>query len=72
MELARLGLLGPVEEEVISDKTKADPITKAIVCVQAAWFIVQCVARVAQNLPLTLLEIHTLAHVFIAMLMYLF
>ena len=72
VELARLGLLSPVEEEVISDKTKADPITKAIVCVQAAWFIVQCIARVAQDLPLTLLEIHTLAHVFIAMLMYLF
>ena len=72
VELARLGLLSPVEEEVINDKTKADPITKALVCVQAAWFIVQCVARVAQNLPLTLLEIHTLAHVFIAILMYLF
>ena len=72
VELARLGLLSPLEEEVISDKTKADPITKAIVCVQAAWFIVQCIARVAQHLPLTLLEIHTLAHVFIAMLMYLF
>ena len=72
VELARLGLLSPVEQEVINDKTKADPITKAIVCVQAAWFIVQCIARAAQHLPLTLLEIHTLAHVFIAMLMYLF
>lgn len=28
--------------------------------------------RVAQKLPLTLLEIHTLAYVFIALLMYLF
>ena len=72
VQLARLGLLSPVDEEVINDKTKADPITKAIVCVQAVWFIVQCIARVAQHLPLTLLEIHTLAHVFIAMLMYLF
>ena len=72
VELARLGLLKPVSEEVIKDKTKADSITKILVCIQAGWFIVQCIARVAQKLPLTLLEIRTLAHVFIALLMYLF
>ena len=42
-----------------------------MVCVQAGWFIVQCIARVAQGLPLSLLEIHVVAHVFIALLMYL-
>ena len=72
VELARLGLLEPVPEEIIDDKTKADPITKVVVSIQAGWFIVQCIARVAQHLPLSLLEIHTLAHVFIALLMYLF
>ncbi len=72
VELARLGLLTPVPENVISDKTKADLITKMVVCVQAGWFIVQCIARVAQHLPLSLLEIHVLTHVFVALLMYLF
>ena len=72
LELAKLGLLSPISEEVINDKTKADPITKMLVCIQAGWFIVQCIARVAQKLPLTLLEINTLAHVLIALLMYLF
>jgi len=72
MELARLGLLTPVPEDVINDKTKADLITKLVVCVQAGWFIVQCIARVAQDLPLSLLETHVLTHVFVALLMYLF
>jgi len=72
LELARLGLLSPVRKEIIDVKAKADPITKLVVCVQAGWFIVQCIARVAQDLPLTLLEIHVLAHVFVALLMYLF
>lgn len=72
VELARLGLLDPVPEEIIDDKSKADPITKTLVCIQAGWFIVQCIARVAQHLPLSLLEIHTLAHVLVALSMYLF
>lgn len=71
VELARLGLLSPIADEVINDKIKADPITKALVCIQAAWFIAQCISRVAHSLPLTLLEVHTLAHVLIAMSMYL-
>ena len=72
VELARLGLLRPIAEEVINDKTKADPITKGLVYIQAAWFIAQCISRVAHSLPLTLLEIHTLVHVLTAMSMYLF
>lgn len=72
VELARLGLLTPIPEDVIDDKTKADLITKLVVCVQAGWFIVQCIARVALHLPLSLLEIHVLTHVLVALLMYLF
>ena len=72
IELARLGLLEPVAQGVIEDKSKADPIAKVMVCVQAGWFIIQCIARVAQKLPLTLLEVHVLAHVLLALVMYLF
>lgn len=72
LELARLGLFSPIPQEIIDDKAKADPITKIVVCVQAGWFIVQCISRLVQDLPLTLLEIHVLAHVFVALLMYLF
>lgn len=72
VELGRLGLLTPVPEDVIDDKTKADLITKLLVFMQAGWFIIQCTARVAKHLPLSLLEIHVLTHVFVALLMYLF
>ena len=70
IELARLGLLDPVREDVIAEKTKADYITKVIVLAQASWFIIQCLARLIAGLPLTLLEIHIVSHVFIALLMY--
>ncbi|KAL9633975.1 MAG: hypothetical protein Q9204_003186, partial [Flavoplaca sp. TL-2023a] len=57
---------------VIEDKSKADPITKCVVCIQAGWFVVQCIARVSQGLPLSLLEIYVLGHVSLAFFMYLF
>ena len=72
LELARLRLLDPIPADVIDDKTKADPITKLLVCIQAGWFILQSIARVSQSLPLTLIEIHVLAHVSVALTMYLF
>lgn len=72
IELARLGHLEPIPKEIIDDKSKADLMTKVLVCIQAGWFIIQCVSRVAQNLPLPLLEVHVLAHVLVALLMYLF
>ena len=72
LELAKLDLLEPISANVIDDKTKADPITKLVVCIQAGWFILQSIARVSQSLPLTLIEIHVLAHGSVALLMYLF
>ncbi|CAO1600486.1 hypothetical protein XANCAGTX0491_004175 [Xanthoria calcicola] len=71
VELAKLGLLEPIPTSVIEDKSKADPITKTFVCIQAGWFVVQCIARVSQGLPLSLLEIYVLAHVCLAFFMYL-
>ena len=71
IELAKLGLLDPIRQDVIAEKTKADYITKVVVIVQAGWFIAQCIARIIEGLPLTLLEIHVVSHVFIALLMYL-
>ncbi|KAL8773541.1 MAG: hypothetical protein Q9209_001646 [Squamulea sp. 1 TL-2023] len=72
VELAKLGLLELIPTSVIEDKSKADPITKCFVCIQAGWFVVQCIARVSQGLPLSLLEIYVLAHVCLAFFMYLF
>ena len=72
LELAKAGLLPEISPEMVEDKNKADSISKILVCVQVGWYIIQCTARLVQKLPLTLLEVHTLIHVLLAFIMYLF
>ncbi|KAF2008385.1 hypothetical protein BU24DRAFT_313500, partial [Aaosphaeria arxii CBS 175.79] len=69
--LAQLGLLPNTTPETVSDKSKADLIAKLVVCIQAGWFLLQCLARTVKGLPLSLLEIHVLTHVLCAFAMYL-
>jgi hypothetical protein len=69
--LARHGCLPDISKEMIADKSKADPIAKSLVCIQAGWLIVQCIARLVSSLPITLLEVATLAHCMSALAMYL-
>ena len=57
-------------EEEIWDKSKANGLAKTIVCVQAAWFCTQCIARVGQGMPISLLELNTFAHAICALLVY--
>jgi hypothetical protein len=63
--------LPDLRKEDIQDKSKADPLVKAIVCVQAAYFCIQCVARLVSSLPLSLLELNTFAHAICTLLIYL-
>ena len=60
-----------ISEKAITDKSKANGLAKAIVCVQATWFCVQFVARLAEGLPISLLELSTFAHTLCAFLIYL-
>ncbi|SLM41317.1 Major facilitator superfamily domain, general substrate transporter [Lasallia pustulata] len=46
-------------EKEIFDKSKADLFTKTVACLQAAWFLTQCLARAIQHLSLTPLELAT-------------
>ncbi|KAJ7183884.1 hypothetical protein C8R46DRAFT_1068093 [Mycena filopes] len=55
-------LIPRVSEEDINDKSKADGLAKTLVAMQAAWFCLQCIARGAQHLPISLLEITTGGH----------
>lgn len=66
-----LGRLPHIQESQIRDKSKADGLAKAIVCLQAGWMILQVIARVNQHLPVSLLEINTIGHVLCALLLYL-
>ncbi|KAK8209678.1 hypothetical protein IWZ01DRAFT_551630 [Phyllosticta capitalensis] len=70
LALAHVGLLPNITNDQVSEKSKANTAAKVLVCIQASWFLVQAVARLAQKLPLTLLEVHVLTHVLCALAMY--
>jgi len=65
-----LGLLPDISVESIKDKSKADKLAKALVIVQASWLILQCVMRWIAQLPVTPLELNTLAHGICALMVY--
>jgi hypothetical protein len=56
----------------LKDRGKSDGISKAIVLLQTSWFIVQCIARFISHLPLTELEIITLAYAMMNSFIYIF
>ncbi|KIM19873.1 hypothetical protein M408DRAFT_311583 [Serendipita vermifera MAFF 305830] len=66
-----LELVVPTETE-LRDRGKSDALTKAIVLVQTVWFIIQCIARRMQHLPLTELEVVTLAYAMLNFFIYVF
>ena len=61
--LAECGHLPDVPEEVILDKSKANDLAKAMVIIQASWMLLQTIGRLIARLPVTLLEVNTVAHV---------
>ena len=69
IELYRYGQLPEIPLELINDQSKTDVLAKFVVCLQATWMVLQSFARVAQALPLTLLEINTIMHVLCALIM---
>ncbi|KAJ3562108.1 hypothetical protein NP233_g9782 [Leucocoprinus birnbaumii] len=71
LHLAQLS--GPINipsEDEINDKSKSDFFSKLIVVTQTTWFIVQCMTRWLQNLPVTELEVITLAFAFLNFVTY--
>ncbi|KAF8953236.1 hypothetical protein BDZ97DRAFT_1929852 [Flammula alnicola] len=50
-----------ITEVEIKDRSKGDFISKGIVVLQTTWFVIQCIARWSEKLPLTELEVVTLA-----------
>ncbi|KIM28286.1 hypothetical protein M408DRAFT_23986 [Serendipita vermifera MAFF 305830] len=66
-----LKAIAPSETE-LKDRGKSDALTKLIVLVQTLWFVVQCIARGVQHLPLTELEVVTLAYTMLNFFIYVF
>lgn len=54
--------IGLISKNDIEDKSKGDWMTKLFVVLQTTWFIFQCFARWAAHLPVTELEVVTLAY----------
>ena len=50
-----------ITKEEIWDKSKADLFAKSVACFQVAWLVTQVVSRGIQRLPITLLELSTVA-----------
>lgn len=48
-------------ESDLWDRSKGDSVSKTIVVLQTTWFLVQCIARGVQRMPLSELEVLTLA-----------
>lgn len=63
-------LLPSISAEQISDKSKADGLKKFLVCVQAVWFCASCITRLANALPISLLELNAMGHAACALLIY--
>jgi hypothetical protein len=49
----------------IEDKSKGDTLSKGVALLQGLWFTAQCLARVHQHIPITELEVATLAFQFL-------
>ena len=61
----------PTEAE-IKDKGKSDWLAKSLVLLQTSWFVMQCIARAIKHLPVTHLEIVTLAYASMNLVIYIF
>ncbi|KAH9958498.1 hypothetical protein BC827DRAFT_1371008 [Russula dissimulans] len=60
-----------ISKAEIEDKSKSDVISKAFVVLQTGWFVTQCIARGVQGLPITELELATVAFAALNFVMYL-
>ncbi|KAI9507934.1 hypothetical protein F5148DRAFT_980647 [Russula earlei] len=60
-----------IAKEEIEDRSKGDAISKLVVVLQTAWFVTQCVARAVRGLPVTELELATVAFASLNFVLYL-
>jgi hypothetical protein len=68
--LADQGYFFEISSETITDKSKANLLAKSLVCLQVLWVAGQTIERKIAGYPISLLEFHTLVHVFCALVMY--
>lgn len=62
--------LSDISSKDIKDKSKHDGITKFVALSQVLWFSAECITRLAQGLPVSLLELNTFVHTLYALITY--
>ncbi|KAF8644069.1 hypothetical protein AX16_008703 [Volvariella volvacea WC 439] len=65
-------ILHAIRKKEINDHRKGDVLAKAIVVLQTSWFVVQCIARHAEGLVVTEIELVTLAFAALNAVTYMF
>ncbi|KAI0062789.1 hypothetical protein BV25DRAFT_1825333 [Artomyces pyxidatus] len=72
VKLVEAGALVPPTEDEIRGWSQGDALSKGLAVVQTLWFVIQCIARRVEGLPITQLEVMTLAYTTITVAMYAF
>ena len=62
----------PLQRAALQHPGKASILAKMITCTQAFWFCSQCIARLSQNMAISLIELNTFAHCISAFFIYAF
>ncbi|KAI0062796.1 hypothetical protein BV25DRAFT_1915916 [Artomyces pyxidatus] len=70
VKLVESGELVPPTEEEIHGWSQGDALSKTLAIVQTLWFVIQGIARRVEGLPITQLEVMTLAYATITVAMY--
>ncbi|KAF7979537.1 hypothetical protein HWV62_42128 [Athelia sp. TMB] len=70
VELVRRGHLVAPSSDELANQSKGDALSKGVAILQTLWFVMQCIARRIEHLPVTNLEVMTLAYTVITVAMY--
>ncbi|KAF7984869.1 hypothetical protein HWV62_10845 [Athelia sp. TMB] len=70
VELVRRGHLVALSRDELANQSKGDILSKGVAILQTLWFVMQCIARRIEYLPLTNLEVMTLAYTVMTVAMY--
>jgi len=65
-----LGHIPAVEKDILNPRSRTDDLSKVFAICQAGWMLIQTLGRKLSGLPITLLELNTMAHVGCALFMY--
>ena len=70
VELVRRGHLVAPSSDELANQSKGDALSKGVAIMQTLWFVMQCIARHIEHVPVTNLEVMTLAYTVMTVAMY--